>query len=342
MGFILSFLFGLLPMLLFAWALYWLDRFEKEPKALLGGVFLWGAVVAAGAAFILNTGLGYGVYALTGSEAAAQLATGSLIAPVVEEILKGIAVIMVFFAARSEFDSLLDGVIYAGVTALGFAAAENTLYIYRDGFLEYGYAGLAAMVFVRVILVGWQHPFYTAFFGIGLAAARLSQESWQRVLAPAVGLSAAIFLHSFHNLLSQTLRGLGGLAIGSLVDWSGWFLMFVFILWAIRREQVWIVRHLSEEVTLGALSRAQYDTACSAWRQSAARLGALFNGRFLPTSRFYQVCAELAYKKEQLATLGEESGNSQIIHNLRAELSRLSGSALHWQISSRDMEKTNS
>jgi RsiW-degrading membrane proteinase PrsW (M82 family) len=316
-------------MLLFAWALYWLDRFEKEPKILLGGVFLWGAIVAAGAAFVVNTGLGFGVYALTGSEAAAQLATGSLIAPVVEEILKGLAVMIVFIAARSEFDSLLDGVIYAGVAALGFAAAENTLYIYRDGFLEYGYAGLLGMVFVRVVLVGWQHPFYTAFFGIGLATARLSRPTWQRILAPATGLTAAIFLHGFHNLLSQMLQGLGGLAVSSLVDWSGWFVMFLFILWAIRREQDWIVCHLSEEVTLGALTRAQYDTACSAWRQSTARLGALFNGRFLPTSRFYQVCAELAYKKHQLAILGEEGGNSQIIQNLRAELSRLSASALH-------------
>jgi len=52
MGFILSLFFGFVPMLVFAWILYWLDRFEKEPKILLGVVFVWGAMVAAGVAFI--------------------------------------------------------------------------------------------------------------------------------------------------------------------------------------------------------------------------------------------------------------------------------------------------
>ena len=55
MGILLSLFFGFVPMLLFAWLIYWLDRYEKEPKVLLGGVFLWGAVVAAGGAFLVNT-----------------------------------------------------------------------------------------------------------------------------------------------------------------------------------------------------------------------------------------------------------------------------------------------
>ena len=104
MGFLLSLFLGLLPMLVFAWVVYWLDRYEKEPLALLGGVFLWGAIGAATAAFVINTLFGIGVYLFTSSEAATDLATGSLIAPVVEEILKGLAVLTVFLLARSEFE----------------------------------------------------------------------------------------------------------------------------------------------------------------------------------------------------------------------------------------------
>lgn len=34
--------FGFIPCFFFAAILYWLDRYEKEPKLLLIGVFLWG------------------------------------------------------------------------------------------------------------------------------------------------------------------------------------------------------------------------------------------------------------------------------------------------------------
>ena len=102
MGIFLSFLAGLLPMLFFAWIVYWFDRYEKEPKILLGVVFIWGAVIAAGSAFVINTMLGMGVYLFTGSEAATDLTTGALIAPVVEESLKGLAVLLVFLIFRSE------------------------------------------------------------------------------------------------------------------------------------------------------------------------------------------------------------------------------------------------
>ncbi|MBU1659910.1 MAG: PrsW family intramembrane metalloprotease, partial [Chloroflexi bacterium] len=100
MGFIISVFFGIVPMLFFAWILYWVDRYEKEPKILLGVVFLWGAMVSAGVAFIVNTLLGVGVYLVTGSEAITNLATGSVVAPPVEETLKGLAVLLVFLIFR--------------------------------------------------------------------------------------------------------------------------------------------------------------------------------------------------------------------------------------------------
>ena len=58
---------------LFAGIINWLDRYEKEPKILLGRVFTWGAVVAGGGAFIINTVFGISIYMFTGSEAAAEI-----------------------------------------------------------------------------------------------------------------------------------------------------------------------------------------------------------------------------------------------------------------------------
>lgn len=328
MGLLLALFFGFVPVFFFAWFIYWMDRFEKEPKFLLGAVFLWGAIVAAGMAFVVNTSLATGVYLFTRSEAAANLTTGTLIAPVVEEIFKGLAVLVVFLAARHEFDSILDGIVYAGIVALGFAATENTLYIYRDGYLESGYPGLFNLAFIRVVLVGWQHPFYTAFIGIGLAITRLRRDPLTRLVALLSGLSLAVFLHSLHNTLASLVRGFGGFVLGTAIDWSGWIFMLLLVLWAAYREQQWIVTHLREEVSLGSLTPVQYQTACSAWSQGLARFGALLNGRFQATSRFYQLCAELAYKKHQFSTLGDEGGNFSRIEKIRSELTRLSPLAL--------------
>lgn len=328
MGLLLSLFFGFIPMLFFAWFAYWIDRYEKEPKVLLGGVFLWGVIVAAGGAFIINTVLGVGVYLFTESEMATDFMTGSLIAPVVEESLKGLAVLAVFLIFRREFDSILDGIIYAAIVALGFAATENTYYIYTYGFQEDGYGGLLWLAFVRVILVGWQHPFYTAFIGIGLAAARLYRNVLVMLAAPLLGWFTAVVAHSFHNTLAHLLNGLEGIAIGTAIDWIGWAFMFLIILLALWREQRWIIHQLKEEVSLGSITPAQYRTACSAWLQGAARINALFSGRYLATSRFYQLCAELAYKKNQHQTVGDEGGNTVIIERLRADLARLSPQAI--------------
>jgi protease PrsW len=324
MGLLLSLFFGFVPMLMFAWFVNWLDRYEKEPKTLLGIVFLWGAVVAAGAAFVINTVLGIGVFIFTESEAASMLTTASLIAPIVEESLKGMAVLFVFLLFRRDFDSILDGIVYAGIVALGFAATENTYYIFTYGYLPEGLGGLFFLSFVRVILVGWQHPFFTSFIGIGLAVSRLSRRTSAQVLAPVVGWSIAVFAHSFHNTLASLLAGAAGLAFATLIDWSGWAIMFLFILWAIGRERRILLHQLREEVTLGNITPVQYQTVCSAWSQSAARLKSLLSHRYTITSRFYQACGELAHKKQHRARLGEEGGNTEIIEQLRSEVAHLS------------------
>ncbi|HEY5269427.1 MAG TPA: PrsW family intramembrane metalloprotease, partial [Anaerolineales bacterium] len=291
MGLIASGFIGFATALLFAYILYWLDRYEKEPLLLLGGVFLWGAVIAAGSAFIINTFLGLGIYVFTNSSVASDLATGSLIAPLVEETLKGLAVLAVFLVFRSEFDSVLDGIIYAGVAALGFAATENTYYIYTYGFQESGWSGLISLTFIRIVLVGWQHPFYTAFFGIGLAIARLNKNWFVKIIAPLLGLAVGMFAHGFHNTMAVFLpSGWVGLAIGSAIDWTGWLIMFGILIWATWREQQNLKKYLSTEVQARTITPALFRTASSGWRQMFARIAAIFTGKYFKTARFYQLC----------------------------------------------------
>lgn len=321
-----AFFFGFVPMFLFAAFVNWLDRYEKEPKLLLGAAFMWGVVIAGGGAYILNTAVGIGVYSLTGSASAADFSTTSIAAPIIEEALKGLAVLVVFLMFRKEFDSILDGIVYGAITAMGFAAIENVLYIYRNGFQDGGWEGFWTLVFIRVVLVGWMHPFFTAFTGIGLALSRISRNTFIKLIAIPAGYITAVVAHAFHNTFSSVIGGGGGFILGLIADYFGYAFMLGFIIWMITHERNILKKQLVDEVNSGAITSAQYRAAISFF-QTGVHLSALTSGTFRSTSRFYQVLGELAHKKDQLQRLGDEGRNTKIIEQLRMEMNQLASQA---------------
>ena len=161
-----------------------------------------------------------------------------------------------------------------------------------------------------------------------MAVARMNRAWLVKVIAPLTGFGLAMFTHAFHNsMASIPFFGEMTCLVGSFFEWFGVLFMFAVIVWATWMEQRNLINHLREEVQLGLISPAQYRTACSAGAQSLARLTSLFGGHYRTTSRFYQVCGELAHKKQQLLTLGDEGGNSAIILRFRNELAHLAVAA---------------
>ncbi len=322
-GVLLSIFLGVVPMALYALVLTWFDRYEKEPPLLLFGVFMWGAIVAAGSALIINTVFDLGLMFVVG-DTLASIGTAVFVAPLVEETVKGLAVFGVFLYFRHEFDSTLDGILYGSMVGFGFAATENVNYIFT-GYGEGGLAGLAFTTFVRAIVIAFLHATLTSFTGMGFAAARLNR-GWVRWVAPFLGYLVAIFAHGFHNALAST----GNLLIcflGSVIDWLGFFGLFAFILYLVWREGQIMREQLREEVGLGHLSEAQYRTACSVLGQMATRWGALAGGRWRQTTQLYDKCGELAFKKYQRVRVGAEAGAETRIAKLRSDIAALSTQA---------------
>jgi hypothetical protein len=220
----------------------------------------------------------------------------------------------------------LDGIIYGAVTALGFAATENAYYIYSMGFQVSGWSGLFELAFIRIILVGWQHPFYTAFTGIGLAIARLNKPLVVKLFAPIGGYALAVFTHSMHNTLAPLLASngtLGGLIFASQLDWLGWLLMLIFILAMIYREKKLLQLHLVEEVKYNIITQAQYDMLLSPLARKALRVNihhsSIKNGK-QALKTLNQQTAELVHKKNQLMKFGDESGNLESIQSIRKKI----------------------
>jgi hypothetical protein len=224
-------------------------------------------------------------------------------------------------AFPEEFDSRLDGMLYAAITALGFAATENLFYLYFFGYSENGVGGLISLFILRVILGGWGHAVYTAWIGLGLAMFRLHPNRLIRFISPFAGWLLAVCLHALHNTMAVFLAGefgLTGLGLTLLVDWSSWIVVLGLVIWEIRREQQYIATYLAEEVAAGIISPAHYVAAKSFSGQLRNRM------RSKAASRFYEACAELAHKKHHLITgIGDQRNTIARINQLRRELARL-------------------
>jgi RsiW-degrading membrane proteinase PrsW (M82 family) len=248
------------PLVLYMWIPRLIDRYDPEPWWALALVLGWGAVAACGIACTVNTGVEVLATALGGKELAAVLGA-CISAPVVEEGMKGVAVLGVFVFLRREFDGVVDGVIYATFVALGFAATENIIY-YAKAVGADGQGGDLAQTFlVRGILAPWGHPLYTSMTGIGFGIARETNRTWLKWLAPLGGYCAAMFLHATWNT-AATLSGF--LFVLMLPLWLLFVVAFLGILIALVARKGRIIRsHLQDEVLLGTITREELDLVCS-------------------------------------------------------------------------------
>jgi RsiW-degrading membrane proteinase PrsW (M82 family) len=310
-----------IPAFFFSWFIYWLDRYEKEPRWLLFLTFAWGGFVAIIGTLIVASIFEVGFSFVLQDAILEDIAGGSITAPLVEEFWKGLAVFAVFLIFRKEFDSVLDGIIYGGIAGLGFAATENVFY-FMGQYADAGWGGMFTNFALRVGVFAWGHPFYTAFTGLGFAVSRTNRNILVKLAAPIVGYFLAVSAHAFHNTVLVFATGLGSIALIILIEWASWIMFLGFIFWMVRHEQGLLKKHLAEEVANGLISEAQFKTAVSFF-QFSARMSAMSSGVYRITNHFYQYLGELAHKKEQFAKFGDERGNSVIIEKLRANIASL-------------------
>ncbi len=318
---LLSLLSGVIPTAVYALIFWWLDKYEKEPWWLLSAAFFWGAVPAVILSVLAEVLLGNPAAAL--GPTAAKLIEAGVIAPVVEEVVKGLALAGIFCVARRELDGVLDGVIYGALVGFGFGMTENVFYFlgsYADG----GWIDWGAVVLLRATVFGLNHAFFTGLTGAGVGLARLSRSWWQGGLIGIAALGLAILFHAAHNIFSS-MAETNPLSLGVtlLADWGGVLLIFVVIRLAWRDERGWISRELAEEVARGVLSQAEFDTALSYRRRLAAQARLMLTHGWSHSRQFgvrLQLATRLAFKKHQLRTLGRELDVQTEIERLRAAL----------------------
>lgn len=298
----------------------WLDRFEAEPTRYLVLAFLWGALVAALLAAIANTSV-MAVLTEVASQADVLPTTAVLVAPVVEESLKGLLVLLVWWFMRREFDGVVDGIVYAGITAAGFAFTENIQYLataYADG----GSEALTATFVGRCLMSPFAHPMFTVAIGIGVGVASASRHLLVRLTAPVLGWVVAVLAHGLWNLAAVS-GGQGLLAVYLMVEVPVFVGFVVMVVWVRRSEGRLIGRFLMPYVQAGWLSSPEVAMLASMPRRREARIWARANGgrRGLAAMRRYQDAAsELALLRRRMTHTAADEAAIVAERALLAEL----------------------
>jgi RsiW-degrading membrane proteinase PrsW (M82 family)/pSer/pThr/pTyr-binding forkhead associated (FHA) protein len=299
-----------LPVPFYLALVLWIDRNEREPTWMIVMTFFWGACVAVFIALILNS-VGELVVGEAFGKSIGELYGFSISAPVVEESAKGLVLFIIYRRARAEFNGVLDGIVYAAIVGLGFAATENVLY-YGRGIMEdlqdhhlfsSDDIGVSLGTFiVRGVFSPFAHPLFTAMTGIGLGIASRSTKRSTRFWAPVLGLLGAMFLHSLWNTSAIFGAAFFGVYLFVLVP------LFVGLLFVIRgtlrRERQTIGQYLGYSVQQGELTPGELHVLTDgrlrklALREAKAKGGK--PGRRLRRA-FHQAGAELAFLRERIA-----------------------------------------
>ncbi|MEU5304986.1 PrsW family intramembrane metalloprotease [Streptomyces noursei] len=268
------------PVPLLIAAFCWLDRIEPEPWRNLAFAFAWGACAATLVAVLAN---GFATDWLANNIASAspteaQAWGSTVIAPIVEEVMKAAAVVLLYRFRRRDFDGITDGIVIAGITATGFAFTENILYL-GSAFGEdqsLGHTGLSSLTagtfFVRIVVSPFAHPLFTILTGLafGIAATRYPRRRGARAALILFGLATAVLLHGIWNAASN-LGDAGFLTVYGVFMVPVLLVLTWLALWARRQELRSVRDYLAPYTATGWLAPPEPTALASLRTRALAR-----------------------------------------------------------------------
>ncbi|WP_189221725.1 PrsW family intramembrane metalloprotease [Saccharothrix coeruleofusca] len=308
---------ALLPVAAVLGASLWIDRWEPEPARNLLVAFAWGACGATITSLVFNQTaqvLGELINGGDGTTFAAVVG-----APVVEEATKAVFLVGLFLRRRQEFDGVVDGIVYAGVVAAGFAFTENIYYFARV-FVDSGFgdlsSGVIALFILRGVLSPFAHPLFTSMTGLGIGFAAMTASRNLRLVAPLLGYLGAVGLHSLWNFSTTVGTGSTFINLYFLIMVPIFAAMVCLVVWQRRREQRIVAAQLpamaerkwiaASEVTLLASLQGR-----RRWRRRVRRK---VGDRAARAVAGYQVAAtELAFLRHRMA-LGTAAADADERH----------------------------
>jgi len=333
--------------------LWYLDRRERESPWLFAAAFLWGGLIATAFALPANTAaiMAIGGWLehnaalrdMLGPEAAIMIGA-PIAAPLVEETLKGLGIVLLFWLVRGEFDNLRDGFIYGALVGAGFNWFESALYV-QQNFVQFGAAPYGFQLGARYAWLGLAgHAMFSGIFGASLGLARMGRRSLRRWLAPLAGYLLAILGHAWNNALplimalaaarsgeaapteAQPPPALGlfeAMASASLSNLVVFLPFALLLVWIIRRSGRWEREVIREELA-GEVGRSLTAQEYAAVERDATFRTRRIDARDREASAALVIAQnELAFRKRRLRDRGYDPEQDPVVERRRAEIAAL-------------------
>lgn len=310
---------AIVPLVIVMLGVWWIDRWEPEPRGLLVFGFLWGAVMSVAIALLVDIGVQLTSYA-AGVDADALDVVGTVIqAPVVEEAAKGFGVLLIFLVARKYFDGPVDGIVYAAVIAGGFAFTENILYFSQ----AIAYSGLLSVdalltFFVRGIMSPFAHAMFTAMTGLFIGL-------WGRKSVAGgiggffVGLLPAMGLHALWN--GTSYLGLIGWFLLYLVLQVPLFAASIVLIVQLRKREAKLTQErLAEYANAGWLSPSEVGTLGTGAGRKQAMTWAKAHGVAPLMKSYIRDATTLAFARQRIIMGRDRIGAQRDEHELLLKL----------------------
>ena len=335
--------------------LWYLDRRERETPWLFAAAFLWGGLIATAFALPFNTAAIMAVAGwleqnaalkeMLGPEAALMIGA-PLAAPLVEETLKGLGIVLLFWLARGEFDNVRDGFIYGALVGAGFNWFESALYV-QQNFVQFGTAPYGFQLGVRYAWLGLAgHALFSGVFGASLGLARLGPKRWLHYLAPVAGYLLAVLGHAWNNALPLLiafasaqageappteaqappqlglLEAMTSASISNLII----FLPFALLLaWILRRSGRWEREVIREELAAEVGRSVTPEEFAAVGRDAAFRTRRIDARDRAASAALVNAQNELAFRKRRLRDRGFDPEQDAVVARRRDEIARLRG-----------------
>lgn len=181
-------------------------------------IFLWGAFATI-PVFFVQIGLTRLLSNLFIPPIFSAIIYWFLIISLTEEIFKYI-IVKIKVLNNYEFDEPLDAMLYMVISALGFAAIENILYLFSPIGIEnptfnYILDRTIIITIIRFIGATFLHTLCSALLGYFLALSFLQTKS--RLRLAILGIMGASFLHGLYDFSIMTVDGIYKIIIPALI-----------------------------------------------------------------------------------------------------------------------------
>ena len=260
----------IVPLAIVVSVLLFIDRFEPEPLGMKLAALAWGGGVSIFFGIMGNEYVQYSVTEQTGDEVQGMIFSVVVGAPVVEELLKGLGVLVIVWARRTHISSAIDGLVYAGFAACGFLVVEDFTYFVRAVLTD---GDLGQMFFQRVVMGVFGHVMYTSCMGwaTGWAVTR-ARSAAAGCGAVALGWFTGMLLHATWNGTAVLSGGDDELfdTFYIFIHVPLFLLWFLFIALAMKRERRDAAAGLMPYVAQGWIIPAEIQMVCDPRSRRAA------------------------------------------------------------------------